>query len=342
MVRLGICSLSHPHSTGNHIPALKYMKDRFPVVAIYHHDEEYAKEFCNLLGAKYYYRYEDMLEDKDVEAVLITSINNKHADDCIKAAQAKKDILCDKPIATSVDDALRIVKAVKDNNIKFLTTFPVRFSDSILKCKQLIDDGKLGKIIAIEATNHGSMYEPGAPQWVLDPEQNGGGCIIDHTVHVADIIRWFTNEEFKTVRAIAKHALHDNIKKDVEDLAFLQGRMSNGAIFQIDTSWSRRPEDPMWGDVTIRVVGEKGSAYLDLYNNQRIEVYINGDLELQYPNLVAKEHGDIFDDYYQYKAMNIPTIGADEVDGLRTVELAYAAYESIEKKKEVEIKVNEV
>lgn len=326
MKRLGILSLDHPHSTGNHIPALKYMKDRFPVTAICHPDREAAAPWLELFGAAYYADRDAFLADPNIDAVLITSTNDRHAEDCIAAVKAGKAVFCDKPIAVCVEDGVRIAKAVEEYKVPFLTTFPVRFSDTVLRTKALIDAGKLGKIQAVCATNHGCMYEPGAPDWVRDPVRNGGGCIIDHTVHVADIIRWFTGEEFDTVSTYAKRALHNNI--NAEDIAVMQGSMTGGTVFQIDASWSRRPGDPMWGDVTIRVAGEKGAAYLDLYNNQRMEVYVSGDLKMQYPNLVAREHGDIFDDYLCHTEQGAPLVGAGVLDGLRTIELAYAAYDA--------------
>lgn len=336
MKRLGILSLDHPHSTGNHIPALKYMKERFPVTAICHPDLETAKPWLELFGAGYYADRDTFLADPDIDAVLITSTNDRHAEDCIAAAKAGKAVFCDKPVATCVEDGVRIAKTVEEYKVPFLTTFPVRFSDAVLRTKELIDAGRLGKIQAVCATNHGCMYEPGVPEWVLDPARNGGGCIIDHTVHVADIIRWYTGEEFDMVSTYAKHALHDNIQS--EDIAVLQGTMTGGVIFQIDASWSRRPEDPMWGDVTIRVAGEKGAAYLDLYNNQRMEVYADGDLKMQYPNLVAREHGDIFDDYLSHAEKGTPLVGAGALDGLRTIELVCAAYESLEKGHAVKVR----
>ncbi len=318
MKRLGILSLDHPHSTGNHIPALKYMKDRFPVTAICHPDREAAAPWLELFGAAYYADRDAFLADPNIDAVLITSTNDRHAEDCIAAVKAGKAVFCDKPIAVCVEDGVRIAKAVEE--------YKVPFSDTVLRTKALIDAGKLGKIQAVCATNHGCMYEPGAPDWVRDPVRNGGGCIIDHTVHVADIIRWFTGEEFDTVSTYAKRALHNNI--NAEDIAVMQGTMTGGTVFQIDASWSRRPGDPMWGDVTIRVAGEKGAAYLDLYNNQRMEVYVSGDLKMQYPNLVAREHGDIFDDYLCHTEQGAPLVGAGVLDGLRTIELAYAAYDA--------------
>lgn len=336
MLRLGIISLAHPHSRGNHIPALKYMGDRVLVAAIFDEDAEFAKEWITLFGAKYYASRDELLADPSIDAVLVTSTNDRHAEDCIAAAKAGKAIFCDKPIAVSTDDGVKIAEAVKEYKVPFMTTFPVRFNEAVLKTKRMIDEGYFGKILAISATNHGSMYEPGVPDWVLDPAKNGGGCIIDHTVHIADIIRWFTGEEFETVNVRAKHALHDNMT--AEDIAVMQGTMSKGAIFQIDASWSRRPKDPMWGDVTMRVVGEKGGAFLDLYNNQRMEVYSGDGFALHYPNLVAKEHGDIFDDYICHVENGKDMIGANEIDGLRTIELAYAAYDALKAGKEVMVK----
>ena len=329
MIRLGIISLQHPHSRGNHIPALNYMTDRITVHAIFDEDQKFAAPWVETFGAKYYATRDELLADPQIDAVLITSTNDRHAEDAIAAACAGKDIFADKPVIIDAKDGQRVIDAVKANHVKYMTTFPVRFNEAVLATKRAIDDGEFGKILAIVGTNHGSMYEPGCPDWVKDPSKNGGGCIIDHTVHVADIMRWFTGQEFATVRAEARHALHPDIV--AEDIAVMHGTMTGGSLFQIDASWSRRPENPQWGDVTIRVVGEKKTAWLDIYNNQRLELYVDDQLEMHYPNLVAKEHGDIFDDYVNACEKGTPMINANAVDGVRAVELAIAAYESLEK-----------
>ena len=327
MINLGILSLEHPHSRGNHIPALRYMKDRITVKAIFNETEELARPYVEEFGARYYSERDELLRDPEIDAVLITSTNDRHAEDAIAAANHGKDIFGDKPVIISFEDGERLLEAVKRNGVRYMTTFPVRFNDAVLETKRAIDAGEFGKILAVVGTNHGSMYEPGCPDWVKDPKKNGGGCIIDHTVHVADIMRWFTGEDFVSVYAEAKRALHGDIV--AEDIAVMHGKMSGGAVFHIDASWSRRPKNPMWGDVTIRVVGEKKSAWLDIYNNQRLEFYCDGEFEMHYPNLVAKEHGDIFDDYIDFKEKGVPMIGASATDGVRAVELALAAYESV-------------
>ena len=335
MLKLGIISLDHPHSRGNHIPALLYMKDRIQVTAIYHDDAEFARPWTEMFHAKYYDSRDALLADPEVQAVLVTSTNDRHAEDCIAAAYAKKDIFCDKPIATRVSDGIRIAQAVRENHVDFMTTFPVRFNRAVLRAKKMIGEGRLGAIQANMATNHGCMYEPGVPGWVLDPQKNGGGCIVDHTVHVADLMRWFTGEDFSTVYAEARGGVRPYVQ--AEEIAVMHGVMSKGTLYQIDASWSRRPEDPMWGDVTIRIVGEKGGISLDLYNNQRMEVYTGGEVQLHYPNLVARDHGGIFDDYVQHVNAGAALMGANELDGLRTIELVAAAYESVRQKKTVPV-----
>ena len=335
MIRLGVISLEHPHAWGNHFPALRYIQDRVKVAAIAHTSREQAQPWLDLFGATYYADRDALLAADDIDAVLITSRNLDHAGDAIAAARAGKDVFCDKPIATSVEDAQAIVAAVQASGVRFITTYPVRFNTSIRRVKAMIDAGELGAVQAIMATNHGCMYEPGEPDWVHDPRQNGGGSLIDHAVHVADVIRWLTGAEFATVRAQLATALRPI---QAEDLAIVHGRLTDGTIYQIDASWSRRGTDPMWGDVTLRIAGTKGSATLDLYNNQRIEIYgagkacsggaDRGEITFKYPNYLLREHGEIFLDYAAATGGRPPAICANVIDGLRTIELVFAGYES--------------
>jgi predicted dehydrogenase len=334
MINLGIISLEHPHIWGNHFPALGYIQDRVKVAAIAHPDRKTAQPWLDKFGAEYFANGDALLAEDYIDAVLITSRNNDHAADVIAAANAGKDVFCDKPIATSINDVRALATAVHENKVKFITTFPVRFNTSIRQLKEAIDRGELGEIKAIMATNHGSMYEPGEPDWVRDPVQNGGGSLIDHAVHVADIIRWLTGEEYATVKAETATALR---KMPAEDIAILHGKMTDGMIYQIDASWSRRGTAPMWGDCTFRFVGTKGSASLDLYNNQRVEIYTNDMVDFKYPNHLCREHGEIFLDYAANKEKGTVQIAADEIDGLRTIELVFAAYESVKSKKTVSL-----
>ena len=177
---------------------------------------------------------------------------------------------------------------------------------------------------------------PASPRRVRDPLENGGGCLIDHTVHVADIIRWVTGADFATAKAEIATGLRP---LQAEDLGILHGQLTNGTIYQIDASWSRRAADPMWGDVTMRVVGSEGTASLDLYNNQQIEIYHSGNVTLRYPNYLLREHGEIFLDYAESRERSKPSINANAIDGLRTIELVFAGYKSAKNGRRVDVEI---
>lgn len=325
-INLGIISLEHPHAVGNHIPALDHLHDIINVLAIADSDTQRCIPFIHKYDAIYYPCRDELLADENIDAVLITSRNCNHSEDVIAAARAGKDIFCDKPIATTLADTLAIVDAIKTFGVKFITTFPVRFHPAVQELRALVDSGELGDIVAMMATNHGCMYAPGTPPWVCDPKSNGGGCIIDHTVHVADVIRYLTGFEFGNVQAVASTGLHDI---QAEDIAVLQGRMTNGALFQIDCSWSRKATDPLWGDVTFRMVGTHGAASLNLYNNSKLEIFSPEGVEYRYHDTLCHQHAMIYMDYYKVKTTGAEGINADAIDGLRTMELVFAAYESI-------------
>jgi predicted dehydrogenase len=338
LVRLGIISLDHPHSIGNHFPALEHLGHAVRVVGIADGNRARCEPWLERFGAKHYPKRDDLLQDPEVDVVLVTSQNCHHAADAIAAAQAGKDVLCDKPIATTLDDTVAMVRACRESNVLFVTTYPCRFHPVMLDLKQAITEGRLGQVEAIMATNHGCMYQPGAPEWVKDPKRNGGGCIIDHTVHVADLMRWLTGQEFADVETLASSS-HLGIES--EDIAVMHGKMTGGTVFQIDASWSRKGPDPCWGDVTMRVVGTKGSASCDLYNNQAVQLYTKDGLELRYPNLLTHQHGMIFLDYREARATGTEGVNANAIDGLRTLELVFAAYRSVESGQRVNVEHSE-
>ena len=336
-IRLGVISIEHPHSTFNHFIPLQKSGHSVKLVAIADPNRAACEPWLKEFGADYYADRDEMLANPDIDAVLVTSQNWQHSEDTIAAANAGKDVLCDKPIATNIEDTLAMVEACQKNKVRFITTYPCRFQPPILRLKGLIDSGDLGEIQAIMATNHGCMYDPGAPEWVQDPKLNGGGCIIDHTVHVGDMIRWLTGQEYATAQTFAASTLR-GIKG--EDIASTHGTMTGGTVFQIDCSWSRKGSDPMWGDVLIRIVGTKGSVSMDLYNNEAIQVLTADGVEFRYTCGIFHQHAMVFYDYQAERTTGVKGLNADEIDGLRTMELVFASYESLKTGKEVTIKRN--
>ena len=84
---------------------------------------------------------------------------------------------------------------------------PVRYNATVVRAKQMVDEGKLGRILAMKGTNRGR--NPGG--WFIDPKLSGGGAVMDHTVHVADIMRWITGAEVKDVYAEVDHLISESL-----------------------------------------------------------------------------------------------------------------------------------
>ena len=134
----------------------------------------------------------------------------------------------------------------------------------------------------------------------------------------------------------------DAVDVEAEDIAVMHGFMTDGMIYQIDASWSRKANDPFWGDVTMRVVGSKASASFDLYNNHAVHLYQKDGIEMRYPNYLSHQHAMIFLDYQRGRVSDTPRMNANEIDGLRTLELVFSAYQSIKTRESVSVHQTEI
>lgn len=324
MIKIGILSFAHMHAYG-YTQALKQLPN-VALVGIADDNIKRGKQAAKHFKSKFYNKYKDLVKISD--AVVITSENAKHKDLTILAATAGKHILCEKPISVSLTDAQVMIDICKKNRVKLQTAFPCRFAASVIRAKQVIDDGKIGKILAIRGTNHGRM--PGG--WFIDKRKSGGGAVMDHTVHVADLIRWITRQEFTEVYAEIDTRYY---KMKIDDCGILSMKMSGGTFCTLDPSWSIPKVYPTWGDVTMRIIGEKGVIYIDAFK-QRVNLYNNKDIAAKWiywgPNIdmgLVKSFIDAIEN-------DTPVCITGE-DGLLAMELALGAYQSAKKAKPVRL-----
>ena len=188
-----------------------------------------AKEF-KVDPGRCYLRPKDLIADPDVEALYIASPANKHKKQVIMAAEAGKHILCEKPMAMTVKDAVEVAKVVKKTKIKFAEGYMMRFHTLHQKAKQMIDDGEIGKIMSARAQL--SCWYPEMPgAWRQVPSQGGGGSLIDMACHCYDLLRMFIGE----VQEVAAFCDRLTFKYKVEDSATTMLRFKSGAHATVDT-----------------------------------------------------------------------------------------------------------
>lgn len=317
MVKVGIMSFAHMHAY-SYASCLQQLP-QVELAAIFDDVPERGKSAAEQFGTVHYSNLEEFL-NLDFEAVIVCSENSRHKDMAIRAAKAGKHILCEKPISTNMKDAEEMIAACQANGVILQTAFPVRFSSAIQQLKQMIDEGKLGKILAMRSTNRGQ--NPGG--WFVDHDQSGGGAVLDHTVHMVDIMRWYLGKE---VREVYAHTDHFFIKDNIDDAGLLTLEFEDGTIASHDTSWSRFSDYPAWGDATIEVIGTKKTARADAFGDQ-IRVFSNhSNQSLVYANAGNDIDLGLVNDFVT-TVINRRTPAITGYDGLKAMEVALAAYES--------------
>lgn len=325
MTRIGIISFAHIHAYF-YAECLNKLED-VEFAGIYDTNRKRGRDVSKKYKTKFYTSLDKLLEN--VDGVIITSENSLHKKYVSLVAPRKKHILCEKPIATSIRDAESMIKICKKNDVKLQIAYPCRFSPAVAVAKKTIEEGKIGKLLAIAATNRGKM--PGL--WFGNKKFSGGGAIMDHTVHVVDLIRWITAKEPKKVYAEGEKLIY-NYK--VEDCGLLTVDFDGDFFATIDTSWSRpRNSFPFWGDVTLKLVGENGTIELDLFN-QKMEIYSEKLKKYEWVHWGDDLNLELIKSFVRcIKEGGPPPITGE--DGLAGLKIITAAYSSIRKKTPIEI-----
>lgn len=319
-LKIGMMSFAHGHAY-SYVAGLQTLAG-VEIVGIYDDDAIRGQKAAQQTNLPFF-AAADALFGEGLDGVIICAENAKHRPLVELAAGRTRAILCEKPIATSLADAQAMIDLCAKTNTKLQVAFPVRFSPPIQWLKETLSKGELGRVYALQTTNHGSM--PGG--WFIDKALSGGGAVIDHTVHVIDLLRWFWNTEVTEVYAeIGTNLIHPNL--GIDDVGLLSFKLANGVYGTLDTSWSRPESYTTWGDVKIEVTAEKGIVYVDAFK-QHLAVSSNKAGKTRWHNWGSNMDRGLVDDFIEMlREDRAPSISGE--DGLRALEVALGAYQSAE------------
>lgn len=255
-LRLGILTTAHMH-IWSYVACIGAHPDA-EIVGVWDDEIERGEEFAQKSGVPFVGYLDDLLAACD--AVFVTSENKRHAELTVLAAKAGCHVLCEKPLVTTEEEATQMMAAVEAAGVKLMTAFPCRFAPSWTRLKERVASGAIGEIRAICATNRGRCPFG----WFVETEKSGGGAMIDHVVHVADLLRDLLQMDPVRVQAQTGNRMYG---KDWEDTAMVTMEFPNGVFATLDSSWSRPQNFYTWGDVTMTVVGDEGVIELDMFGS---------------------------------------------------------------------------
>lgn len=334
-----------------HIPA--YLKN--PNVELYAFCD-INEERLNMMAEKYnitrkFTDMHEMLKLGEIDAVSVCTWNSAHAPCAIAALNAGKHVLCEKPMAMSAAEAMEMKAAAEKNGKLLMIGFVRRYGDDCAVLKDFIGNDYFGDIYYTKANYLRRNGNPGG--WFGDKSRSGGGPLIDLGVHVIDLVRFLlgnpkpvsaygatfhklgNRNELKDRKGYYSASATDNDKCDVEDMVSALIRFDNGAVLDVEASFSLNIKTDIG---KIELFGEKGGAKLD----PELEMYtvING--RMADVSLNSKTgFGDFFGNeiaHFVDCILNGTTCVSPANDGVEIMKILEAIYESARTGHEVIIK----
>lgn len=239
-------------------------------------NEERAKAKAEKYGiTRIYTDYKELLADPGIDAVSICTWNNSHAPISIAALDAGKNVLTEKPLCMTVNEALAVEEAVHRSGKTLQVGFVRRYASNTRIIKSFLENDELGEIYYAKASCIRRLGNPGG--WFSDVERSGGGPLIDVGVHVIDLcwylmgrpkVKSVSGNTYKRLGnranvknlAFYKAADYDASHNTVEDMANALIRFENGASILVDVSFTLHAKED---ELTVKLYGDKGGAELE-------------------------------------------------------------------------------
>jgi len=303
-------------------PSLNVVKGS-RLIAVMGRNPDLARKFARRHGAKkHYHRIEDLLNDEEVNAVYVATPVSSHREYAIAAAKAGKHVLCEKPMALNVDECTQMAKACLENNITLMIAYYRRFFPNIMKMKELISEGAIGKIIRARVMTSSPFVssENVRNNWRIDPLIGGGGVLMDIGSHRIDLLLYlFGNAALAKgiYRSISLfHSVEDSIAFSINFASRIQ---ASGYI-----SWAL----PETYD-SIEIFGTKGAIIIDPINSGNLFLKTEGaEKEFHFPTL-KYTHIGLVEDFVRHIQSGGPILCSGE-NGAKTNELMAQIYGNIQ------------
>ena len=259
--------------------------------AICGRDREALAAACETLGwESYETSWETLVAREDIDVIDITTPNNQHKEVAIAAAENKKHVFCEKPLALNVKDAREILTAVEKSGVKHQIGFNYRFAPAITLAKKMISDGKLGTIYHFRGKYlQDFIIDPQFPLiWRLDKNLAGSGSHGDLGAHIIDLARYLVGD-FKGVMGMQKTFIKERPIVDamtglsasaaknagmgtvtVDDATMFITEFENGAMGTFEVT---RFANGHSNDMSFEINGSKGSIRFDLLRINELEYF---------------------------------------------------------------------
>jgi predicted dehydrogenase len=253
------------------------------VVAICDQQKDKAQAVAGKMGIPNVYdNYEEMFKNSGCDAVAIVTPDFAHAAIAIKAAEYGKNMLIEKPLATTKEDVYAMLEAFAKHKVRVMVDLHNRWSPAFNVAHQSVEKGELGGIysgymrlndIKWVATDMLSWAAKSSVLWFLGS-------------HSVDTLRWFFNDDIKRVYSVSREGVLKGLGVDTVDTYLTTLEFKNGGIAQMENGWITPNANPCVNDIKFNICGDKGMISLDVSSHNLIQKYT--DKSVAVPDIVVQ------------------------------------------------------
>jgi inositol 2-dehydrogenase len=335
MKKLGIGLLGVGEMGRRHAENVRRNVPNAKLVAIADVAHDRAKQVAAELEVDQAYgSLDEMLANKDIDAVLIATPDKFHAPAVISAARAGKHILCEKPLALNLADAKAALHAVSKAGVHLQMGFMRRYDPPYVAAMKRIEDGEIGTPVIFKSLGRDKDQPP-----IAAYESNVNGMIFyTNTIHDFDLARWMMQDEVKAVHSFTTSAIRPEVEKYGDVVASVVNlQFEKGAIGNIESY-----AQAVYGyDVRTEVIGSKGSILIGaVEKTPAVFLTLHGGLTVLADHFLSRFADAYLEEVRDFAttilAGRVPVISGDA--GLRSLAIAVAAEESHKTSKPVAVK----
>jgi predicted dehydrogenase len=188
------------------------------------------------IGVRTFTSLEELLKDDSIEIVSLCTPDHTHAQLAVKVIESERHLLVEKPLALSLPEAQAIGRALDSSKSIFAVDYEFRLNPAITQIRRLIEEGVTGAVEAFTLYHFRRPFKRDKWQSWIQKKDRSGGLIVEETSHWLDLLRFLTGQEVAHLFCHTSSAIHPDF--DFEDIAFIQGSLSAGGIFQISHALS--------------------------------------------------------------------------------------------------------
>lgn len=282
---------------------------------------------------KRYTDYRQMLAENDITLVSIATESGIHAEIALHCIDCGANVIIEKPMAMSIDDAEEIIRRSEEKHVKVSACHQNRFNIAVQETRRALEAGRFGQL------SHGSIHvrwnrnqdyytqAPWRGTWAQD-----GGCLMNQCIHGIDLLRWMMGDEVEEVYGVTKQQFHDYL--ECEDIGMAVVKFKNGAVGTIEGTTNVFPKNL---EETLYLFGETGTVKIGGTSTNNIDVWNFADegeedqknkgLQEATSNVYGNGHTSLFADVMDAIAHDRKPY-VDAVAGRNALEMILAIYQS--------------